>query len=110
MVCLAMFLGISYEDALIAFESEATEAMKKGVWWSQLKRAAAKYGIEMVVRRKWSPTDEGILEIKYRKRWHVVVLKHGMIFDTDYRVWSIHDFYNTPPPAPFGSLLVRKDA
>lgn len=107
VACLAMYLGISYEDALIAFEGEATEVMKKGVWWSQLKRAAAKHGVRMVIRRKWSSTDEGILEIKYRKQWHVVVLRHGLIFDTNYKVWSLHDFYSTPPPAPFGALLVR---
>lgn len=109
VAALAMFLGISYEDALLAFEGEGLDVMKKGVWWSQLKRAASRHGVKMVIRRKWSPTDEGILEIKYRKQWHVVLLKNGHIFDTDYRVWALHDFYGAPPKAPFGALLVRSD-
>jgi predicted double-glycine peptidase len=109
VACLAMYLGISYEDALIAFGGEAPEVLRSGVFWSQLKRAAANHGIKMVLRRKWEPTDEGILQVRYRKDHHVVVLRHGLIFDTDYRVWPVRDFYATPPKAPFGPLLVREE-
>jgi len=109
VACLAMFLGVSYEDALIAIGSEAPSVLKRGVWWTHLKRAAETLGTRMVVKRKWSETDEGLLQVKYRKGYHVVVLRHGLIFDTDQRIWTFDDFKHAPPKAPFGPLLVREE-
>jgi hypothetical protein len=110
VACLGMFLGVSYEDALIALGGEVPSILRKGALWSEMRRAAAKLGVPLVLKRKWGLADEGILCVKYKKGHHVVVLRQGLIFDTDYRVWALGDFYAAPPKAPFGSLLVREDS
>lgn len=111
MACLAMFLKVSYEDALIALGSEVPGVLRRGVArWSQLRRASESLGVRLVVKRKWTLSDEGILCVKHKKEEHVVVLRHGLIFDTNYKVWTFSDYDAAPPRAPFGALLVREDA
>lgn len=106
---LAMFLGVSYEEALIALGGEAPTVLRSGVWWSELKRAAAHFGVAMTVKRKWTLADDGLLQVRYKKGYHVVLLRRGLVFDTDYRVWDFATFSAAPPRAPFGPLLVRED-
>lgn len=110
VACLAMFLKVSYEDALIALGGEAPSVLRAGAMWSQMRRAAESLGVRLVLKRRWNLQDEGILRVKYKKDEHVVVLRKGLIFDTDYRVWTFSDFYAAPPKAPFGALLVREEA
>lgn len=110
VACLAMFLSVSYEDALIALGGEAPKVLRSGVLWSELKRAAAHFGVPMRLKRKWTLEDDGILQVRFKKGYHVVVLRRGLVFDTDNRVWDFATYSAAPPKAPFGPLLVREDA
>jgi len=106
-----MFLGVTYEDALLAFE-DGSHVIRHGVWFPDLQRAAEKLGATMVVKRRPDiELDEGILKIEFKNRradTHVVVLRGGMLFDTDLSAWKPED-YCAAKRAKTGALLIRKD-
>jgi ABC-type bacteriocin/lantibiotic exporter with double-glycine peptidase domain len=109
VACLAMFLGVSYEDALLAIGGETPTVLRSGVYWKHLKRAAERLGVRLVLKRNWTLEDDGIVEVKHKKDPHVVVLRRGLIFETNLKVWSFSDYYAAPPRAKLGSMLVRED-
>lgn len=93
MACLAMILGKSYEDALLAFDYNV---MREGATIRQVKAAAKYLGVKLVWSRKLADldTETGIICVTSPK-WpndHLVVLKDGMIVDTDATVWD-QDIY-----------------
>lgn len=106
----SMFLGISYEEALLALHQESPELIRKGVWFTELQRAAAGMGIPLKLKRKWDADfDDGIAHIKFK--WggnHVVLLRAGLFFDTNFEVWHPSDYLKARK-AKAGSLLVRED-
>ena len=59
-----MFLGVTYEDSLLAFD-QGERVIRKGVWFPDLKRAAAKLGATTIVKRYPDlELDEGILKVE----------------------------------------------
>ncbi len=109
VTCLAMFLGVTYEDALLAFD-DGSRVIRSGVWFPDLRRAAAKLGIPTRVKRAPDiELDEGILKVEFRRgETHVVVLREGILFDTDFSVWRPED-YCAAKRAKLGALLIRED-
>lgn len=110
--CLAMLLGISYEDALIHLCGEVPRILTRGVWFTELQRAAARMGVTLKIRHRWDlEVHEGIAQIKFKDNGsaHVVVVREGLFFDTDYSVWDPQDYFKAKK-ALKGSLLVREDA
>jgi hypothetical protein len=108
---LAMLLGISYEDALLALGGEAPKILRGGVWLTQLQRAAAKLGSPLKIKRRWDAEfDEGIVQIRFKSGtgYHVVLLRAGLFFDTQFEVWHPDD-YLRQRRAVTGPLLVRED-
>ncbi len=107
---LAMFLGVSYEDALLALGGEVPEVHRRGVFFPELVRAAAKLGsLTRVKRRPDLDWDEGILSVGFRDgSQHVVVLREGVFFDTDLTAWKAED-YCVAKRATTGALLMRVD-
>jgi hypothetical protein len=107
----SMFLGISYEEALLALHGESPELIRKGVWFTELQRAAKNMGIPLKLKRTWDANiDDGIAHVKFK--WggnHVVLLRAGLFFDTDFTVWYPAD-YCKARKAKTGSLLVRAEA
>ncbi len=105
--CLAMVLGVSYEDALVAVAAEAPRVMTCGVWLTELERAAVRLGRSFRRRRKFDMEDaSGILNV-LSDAWphnHLVVLLAGMIFDTDGTIWEAQDFLKVQQARP-GVLL-----
>lgn len=108
--CLAMFLGVSYEDALIALGGEVPQILKRGVFFTELTRAADKLGARMRLKARWdAEADEGIAQVQFKKGTnHVVVVREGLFFDTDYSVWAPEDYVKAKK-VKMGSLLVRED-
>ncbi len=102
----AMYLGVSYEDALLAFGDVGI--LRGGAWFTQIIRAAAKFGVQLRKRPTFDPEQaDGLLKIKYRKGpQHVVLLREGLIFDTDCSVWAFSD-YPHARGGKFGMLLAR---
>jgi ABC-type bacteriocin/lantibiotic exporter with double-glycine peptidase domain len=108
--CLAMLLGISYEDALLALGGEAPKILRDGIWLTELQRGALRLGVPLKVKRRWDvEADEGIAQIRTRAdAHHVVVLRAGLFFDTDFSIWYPDDYLRAKK-AKTGPLLVRGD-
>ncbi len=108
--CLAMFLGVTYEDALLALGGEIPDVHRRGVWFPELQRAAARLGATTKIKRRPDlEFDEGILNICFRNgNQHVVVLREGLLFDTDLTIWKIDD-YCAAKRAVTGSLMIWED-
>jgi hypothetical protein len=105
---LAMFLGITYEDALLALGGEVPKILRCGVYMPQLQRAAGKMGVTLKLKRRWDASeDDGILRIQFKKRAHVVLLRNGLIFDTAFDVWEPDD-YAKASRGRYGAILVRE--
>jgi hypothetical protein len=92
---LAMLLGVSYEDALIALGGEVPTILRRGVWYPELRKAAKHFGATLVRKPKWdAESDEGIVRVTHRRKgWaHVVLLRGGLFWDTDLSVWEPDDY------------------
>lgn len=105
---LAMFLGVSYEDAFALLGDH--RILRSGVWMTQLARAAARCGV--VLRRKRPggydlEHADGLLQIRHRRGpQHVVLVRAGLLWDTDCSAWEPVD-YLPARGGRFGMLLDR---
>lgn len=111
VAALAMALSVSYEDALLALGGEVPTILRRGVWFPELQRAAARLGCAMRVKRRPDlECDDGILQIKFTgiRDQHVVLLREGFLFDTDMTAWRSEDYFKAKR-ATYGSLLTRED-
>ena len=89
VACLAMVIGKSYEDVLMAFDHNV---IRYGATIRQTQAAARVLGYRLSWSRKLGDleTDTGILSIR-SSNWktdHLVVLKDGIIVDTDATLWD----------------------
>lgn len=106
----AMFLRISYEEALLALSKESPELIRKGVWFTELQRAAKAMGVPLKLKRRWDANiDDGIAHVRFK--WggnHVVLIRAGIAWDTNFEAFYPEDYLKARK-AKFGSLLVRED-
>ena len=112
IACLAMFLGVRYEDVLVAVGKSVID---HGMTVKEVKDTAAKLKTPLQLRRHIDlDTDTGILGIQMPERRghvrqdHVVILHAGLVFDTDGTVWEVDDYLQATH-AKAVSLLVRKE-
>lgn len=106
VACMAMLLGLSYEAVLVAFRHNV---IVQGACTRHIQYAAKRLGSTLRWQRYYSvdENDTGILAMDSDK-WkmqHLVVLKDGLIFDTDASVWD-QDVYLATHEARTLSLLV----
>lgn len=106
VACMAMLLGLSYEAVLVAFRHNV---IVQGASTRHIQHAAKRLGSKLQWRRYYSvdENDTGLLAMDSDK-WHMqhlVVLKDGLIFDTDASVWD-QDVYLATHKARTLSLLV----
>jgi hypothetical protein len=105
VACLAMLLNVSYESALLAM------GRFNGACIREIKAAAVRLGTPLRLTRKFDlEHDTGILAVRSPK-WgsdHVVILKDGLIVDTDGSIWD-QDVYVGVYKITALSLLVRED-
>ena len=110
VACLAMLLGVSYENALVAIAPDEPNVCVMGAYEPSIKRAAVRLGYRLRVKKRVDlESDTGILTVRSRK-WkttHLVVLKNGLIVDTDACVYDADVFLATQR-ATVGSLLVAE--
>lgn len=96
IAALAMYLGRTYEDVLGVAAQLHPEVHKRGMWIREVKAVAIALGTPLRVRRKWDmDTASGIMSLdstKYTEA-HVVVLRAGLVFDTDGCVWDPDVFF-----------------
>lgn len=108
VACLAMLLGKSYEDALMAFDYNV---MREGATIRQVKAAARYLGTKLAWSRRLGDldTETGILCVRSLK-WkndHLVILKDGMIVDTDATVWDQDVFMAAYTATPISIMRVE---
>ena len=109
---LSSLTGIPYEEVLIAAARVAP--CETGMYLTQIQKVASELGVELTMRRRgrYDPeTSTGILSVSNRKAciWHVAILRHGSIIETDNTIWD-WDVYLASKRMRAGSLLVREDA
>lgn len=106
---LAMFLGISYEDALLAIGQDAPKVLRSGLWTKEMQRASAKLGVPLKIKRTWDVEDaDGIAQIRLAGKFnHYLLVRAGLLFNTDFNVWEPDDYLKARR-ATFGVLLVRE--
>ena len=107
---LAMLTGQSYEKVLVVAAQVAPDLLDSGMTWKMMKQVAKRLGFRSRVRRKRAidiENDIGILCVSSPK-WkadHVVVLREGLIIDTDGSLWEPTTFLSAHT-AKILSLLV----
>jgi hypothetical protein len=94
---LSMISGCTYEDALRTACDVDDEGASDGLWVTQLIDAANVLGVPLKRRRRFDiGADAGILYLVDRKddcERHVVLLKKGIVIDTDGYVWFSPEKY-----------------
>jgi hypothetical protein len=105
---LAMLLGVSYEEALVATSHVEPGVLVAGMYLNQVQRAAKFLGVKLRRTRKYDlETDTGILNVMDDDEFdHVVVLRYGLFFNTDLTVWEPDVYLRTRKARP-GTLLVE---
>lgn len=108
IACLAMICGASYEQALVAVAQVRVDVFEKGMFTTEMIRAAKYLNVTLRLKKPYDlDTDTGILSLA-SKKWpldHVVVLKNGLIVDTDGTIWDADAFVGAHHAKP-GQLLV----
>lgn len=107
VVCIAMLLGVSYEEVLLAF---SFNVFKVGATTRQIQAAAKRLGKPLRLLRAIDLENAtGILAVRSPK-WpcdHLVILKEGQIVDTDATLWDADVFLSAYEAVPM-SLLVME--
>lgn len=101
IVALSMYLGKGYEDVLAAAVTETgRRAHRSGLFTRDMKRTAKRLGTTLTLRRKFDVESAcGVLALRKSTRngelheeEHAVMLRAGLIFDTDGTVWEPETF------------------
>lgn len=110
IVVLAMYLGCTYEDVLGVAAQLDSKIHKRGMWIRQMEAVAYALNIPLKRTRRWDiDTSSGILALNRTGNLaHVVVLRAGLIFDTDGTVWEPDVFFAVSKYKPT-ILLERRD-
>lgn len=117
IVSLSMYLGRNYEDVLAAAVSQTgRRAHRSGLFTRDMKGVAKRLGSALVLRRVFDlETACGILALRkattvgeHSEEEHAVLLRAGLIFDTDGTVWELDTFLQHYKYRVL-SLLTRKD-
>lgn len=91
--CLAMLLGVTYEEALVAVSQVEPTVLKHGMYTNQVEQAAKSLGAKLRRRKVYDlESDAGILNVRGKNFEHVVMLKAGLIINTDGSVWDYDDY------------------
>ncbi len=113
IVALAMFLQQSYENVLAAMVTKRHRTPHHhGLLTREIVAAAKRFDVTLVLKRAWdTEEDTGLLTVERIKldpkefAQHIVLLKFGLIFDNDGKVWEPETYYKQHKFKPV-SLLV----
>jgi ABC-type bacteriocin/lantibiotic exporter with double-glycine peptidase domain len=112
VACLAMLCGVSYENALVAIAQYQPDVCVSGLQLRDLRAAARRIGFALKAQRHYDiETDTGILNLSFKKRRleHLVVLREGLVIETDGTLWDAELYLNQNKAVP-GYLLVAEAA
>jgi hypothetical protein len=102
---MATYFGLSYEDVLRAVTLIDGRRGKGGLYLPQIQAIARGFGKTLRAHRKFNiEEDEGLLRVLVAGDAHIVVLKRGLIFDSNLAVWEA-DLYLVSRKATATTLL-----
>ncbi len=96
ITALSRYLGLAYADVLqqaILIQQKAivcNGTMIEGLSCAQIRRVAAALGTPLVVKRIFDPDDSYGIVVVYD---HALVLRNGLAFDADGRVWDWDEWH-----------------
>ena len=107
IAALAMYLGHSYEDVLRAVTVSDRRQGKTGLWTKTMQRVAKRLGHKLRVRHVTDLDAYGILRLPD----HAVVLRSGLVINTDGTVWEADSFLSSRKlrPEDCQLLVVSED-
>lgn len=90
IAALAMFTGRPYAEVAEVAVGVAPRAFVRGMWCSEIQRAAKRLGITLKQARRFNlEEDSGVLCVDHPDGAHAVVLFHGLIINSaDGQVWE----------------------
>ena len=113
IAALAMCVGVSYSEALVAIAAVVPRVLTHGATLVDLQRAATAFGAVLIARRRFDLNDleeqSGILRAEFPpgEHNHAVYFKRGLIFDgRSEAVWDA-DVYLRVHKATVSTMLVR---
>ena len=110
VACLAMICGVTYENALVALAQQQPNVCAQGVYLREMRAAARSLGFTLKSKRNYDlESDTGILNLS-SKRWsveHLVVLREGLVIETDGTLWDA-DLYLKQNRATANQLYVAE--
>lgn len=101
VAALAMLLGRTYEDVLSAAVTKRNaKPHVGGMFTRQLQRIARRLDARLLLRRAWDlEVSCGLLTVERTEKLpdefqqHLVLLKFGLVFDTDGSVWEPETYF-----------------
>jgi hypothetical protein len=103
---LAVYLGIPYEVVFEKVVKIDRFKGKRGLTTPAIQRIAKALGHPLELRRRPDLSDEyGMLLVED----HVVVLRNGLVFDTDATVWDVDAWFHHHKGYSCCGLLVAAD-
>lgn len=114
LATFAMLVGMNYPDVLAAaVNKDRPTPHKGGLNISELTTLAAKFGYVLQLRIHFDLDEEcGLLTVERVKRkrtehlQHMVLLKWGLVFDTDGVVWEPDVYFSQHGFKPMSLLVV----
>jgi ABC-type bacteriocin/lantibiotic exporter with double-glycine peptidase domain len=117
IAALAMFLGFSYEDVLAAAVTRektrtTPKVHRRGMFTSEIVKTAKRLGVALRSTSKFDPETAngllGLVPLDDTQPEHIVLLREGLIFDTDGCCWEPDVFYAHYRYVPT-DIIVRRE-
>lgn len=108
IICLAFYLGEPYDDVLrVVSVVDTKHKGKRGLTTRQIKKVAEAMGHPLRTKRHINFDDDyGIIMFQD----HVVVLRNGLIFETNGMVYDYQDYAMAwPNQRVVGGILIAKE-
>ena len=117
IVALAMFLGQKYNDVLCACVTKAHPRPHwNGLMTREIVACAKKFGVQLRLLRTWDMEEAcGLLTVERLNPTpdsfvqHLVLLKFGLVFDTDGQVWEPDVYFAQHDFKPMTLLVPAED-
>lgn len=107
IICLSLYLGVPYDDVLreVALVDKRNKG-RAGMWTRQIKQVGRALGTRLVIKKHidWED-DYGIVLLAD----HVVMLRNGLVFDTNGHICDAADYHAMNPKERFEGILVAAE-
>lgn len=117
IAALAMLLGLPYEDVFAALVTPTyPKPHRVGLMTRHVKQAAKRLGVSLALRRVWDLDEStGLLTVERNTpdaeqfKQHLVLLKFGLVFDTDGKAWEPETYFAQHDFKPVSLLTAEEN-